>query len=165
VSVEYPKLLREERLDTKLLDPDIAAIQARRRTGETYASIAADFQVSASAIYYWCLDEEQRKSLNKSRKRKPTVYDAAYHRAHRARKIDLHPEMIDYERFSSVRYKNTHPDWRERKNKAFVEKYNSDPSFRAKVQTKNQAWIEKHGGAEFWNEYHRKLRARKRLVG
>ena len=96
----YPRYTREQSARCKVSDEDIEEIKKRRLLGETARSIAEDFGVSWSLIYYWG-DPNKRNIKRKqpNKKRDKSFWDKYYER-----KESLCPEFIMWRREKDRKY-------------------------------------------------------------
>lgn len=108
--MEFPRYTREENRACKLTDNQIEEIKIRHQKGESYPEIAKDYNVTPQTIFYWCLDEKERKRRQKERQQQ--VRDTGYlppnefnFEEYKKRKKELHPEFVEYENQFTHDYK------------------------------------------------------------
>lgn len=155
--LEFPKYTREENLACKLTDIQIKEIRAKRKSGLTYPQIAKNYNITPQAVYYWCLDDGTRKKKNKKKTYK-TRYDKDWYIEYRQRKIELHPELRDYELKSCYRFRALYPE----KAKEIQKK--SDKLYREKNKEIIKAKMKKYqlNNLEKWREYNKRQREKNR---
>lgn len=103
--MKHPKFTREENRACKLNDEQIEQVQMLRKQGRSYQNIADQFNMSLQGIRWWCLTEDQRKEITKNRKRQPNHNEQYDFKEYRKRKLELHPELKQYENQFTNEYK------------------------------------------------------------
>lgn len=154
--MNYPKFTRAESRGCKLTDEQITQIKERRKNGEWYKDIALSYGISAQAVYYWCLTDEQRKQQNI--KKNPRVNnDPVYQQEFRARKLALHPELRIYEKQTKELFRLENPEKsREIDHKSSRVYRNKNLE---KLRLKNRLYQQSH--LDKYREYNKKCRAKK----
>ncbi len=138
--INFPKYTREENLACKLSDEQITEARERRKTGESYPSIAQDFKVTPQAIFYWCLSDYERKKRTRERQQLERRNEFDY-RKYRERKKKLHPELVEYEVKSTLRYMKQNPKANQVREKA-SQKYFSQHKY--EIYERNRKWRERN---------------------
>ena len=124
--MKFPRYTREENRSCKLTDAQIVEIRELRASGMSNREIAIDFDMSISAIYYWCMSDDGRKEKNKKLYENQLFIrtrDKLNQREYRKRKLQLHPELNDYEkeyykkRFKDIIQPKNKKYWLENKDK------------------------------------------------
>jgi hypothetical protein len=157
--MKFPRYTKEQDCRCKLNDEQIQVIRDRRHFGETYASIAKDFNITEQAVYYWCLSSEIKKLKNKNHKQNPRD-TKKYLLEYRKRKLKLNPEVKLYENFSNIRYRLKYPE------KVKISQSKSDKKYRLahseEIKKRMKLWQLKN--LNKFREYNRKCREKKKLV-
>lgn len=156
--MKHPKFTREENRACKLTDKQIDEIKTRRLHGESYPNIAKDYNITVQAVYYWCLSDEDRKEKNKKNNSRPAVtfYD---YKEYRRRKLECHPELRDYEIFSTHRFRKEKPE--QAKLVAARAGHNRWIRHKDKLQKKNKEYQLNH--LDKFREYNRRHREKIKL--
>ena len=153
---EFPKYSREENRMCKLTDDDISVVREMRQSGMTYKQIAKEFNVSAQAIFYWCLSDEKRKQKIKDRIERlreqgelHSSWTPEEYREYRERKKKLHPELIKYERQWKGDLRKKRPNYKETLKKSYLHEKEIGYG-----KIRNDRFIKKWG-KDVWAAYHR----------
>ncbi|MDZ4286194.1 MAG: hypothetical protein U1A23_04645 [Candidatus Sungbacteria bacterium] len=161
--MDFPRYTRDENLKCKLTDIQIKEIKERRERGESYTSIASEYDITPQTVYYWCLSEAKRKEKNhahyESTKERGIRYENPnYHKKYRQRKKVLRPEFSDYELFSSKRYRQIYPEQAKESGKK------SNAMYRLKNKERIKAYQKQYQRTHLdkFREYNRKSREKKK---
>ena len=161
LKIKFPRYTREENRACKLSDAQILEIQKRRKRGETKEEIADDYDVTASAIYYWCLSPERRGELirNQKRKKMSDEYKKKYAKEYRQRKFKTHPEYVEYEKQFNADVQRLRPSYRRlyKKWNKLHWKLNKE-----ELSKKHAEWQKKN--REYVRKYHKAWRDKKKLA-
>ena len=153
--IKYPKYTREENLACKLSDKQISEIQIRKKNGESYKQIAISYNVTQQTVYYWCLDEEERKRRTALRK-VVSHNDPDKAREWRERKMELRPEYKGYENQFDYEYKKENrPNYKETTRKSG---HNRWLKYKDKIIKYNKKYQLSH--LDKFKEYNKKHRER-----
>lgn len=124
--MRFPRYTRKEDRRCKLTEAEIVEIRKLRSFGISCRELAGEFDIGLSAIYYWCMLDEDRKERHKRAYRNQLFkkpWGKLNQKEYRKRKLQLHPELYNYEneyykkRFKSIIQPRNKEYWLKHKDK------------------------------------------------
>lgn len=138
--MKFPRYTREQKKSTKLSDGQIKNIRERRKEGDSYKSIAQEFSVSQSVVYWWCLPDKER--IRRRRQYYETTRDAGKlekhdpkkYKTYLKRKKVINPDVMEYKNESSLEYARNNKE----KKSAYSKEYRKKN--KARLDENNRRW-------------------------
>jgi hypothetical protein len=159
---KFPRFTREENRSCKLSDKQILEIQKRRKAGETKEEIAVDYNITPTAVYYWCLSPNKRAELirnqhKRKQKKMSEEEKKKYYKEYRQRKLKTHPELVEYEKQFNADVQRLRPSYKRLYKKWGKLRWQNN---REEEIKRHKAWVEKN--REYLREYQKKWRAKRK---